>query len=146
MRLHYLTLLGTVALVAACDRRAPPDPRPMVRKAMEGVLVYPLSTEVDIAAGADAAQVTLVTADSIGPVARWFRRTLTSNGWVLTSDITKQDGSIAISASLGKRPLWLTLRPNVGAPGTTYTVIGAVVPGDSGATADTARPKPPATP
>jgi hypothetical protein len=112
----------------------------MVQKAMEGVLVYPLSTEVSISAGADAAEVTMVTADSVGPVARWFRRVLTTNGWTLTSDVAKSDGSIAISASQGKRPLWITLRPNVGAPGTTYTVIGAVVAQDSTA-ADSGRAK-----
>lgn len=111
----------------------------MVQKAMEGVLVYPLSAEVGIAAGADAAQVTLATADSIGKVARWFRRALLANGWTLVSDATSPDGSISMSATQGKRPLWITLHPNVGAPGTTYTVIGAVV--DSAAAVDSS-PKP----
>lgn len=125
-----------LVLAAACDRQQQADPRPMVQKAMQGVLVYPLSTEVGIAAGAEAAQVTLATVDSIGPVARWFRRALLANGWTLVSDVTNADGSVAMSATLGKRPLWITLHPNVGAPGTTYTVIGAVVDstavGDSG--------------
>lgn len=111
----------------------------MVQKAMQGVLVYPLSSEVGIAAGADAAQVTLSTADSVGKVARWFRQALQVNGWTLVSDVTNPDGSIAMSASLGKRPLWITLHPNVGAPGTTYTVIGAVVPQDSTAAGDSGR-------
>jgi hypothetical protein len=141
MRLFPLALLASLVAVAACDRRQPPDPRPMVQKAMQGVLVYPLSTEVSIAAGEDAAQVTLASADSVGPVARWFRRVLTSNGWTLTSDVTKSDGSIAISAIQGKRPLWITLRPNVGAPGTTYTVIGAVVAQDSAVASDSGRAK-----
>jgi hypothetical protein len=40
----------------------------------------------------------------------------------------------------GTRPLWVTLRPNVGAAGTTYTVIGAVVAeGDSLRVADSAK-------
>lgn len=111
----------------------------MVQKAMEGVLVYPLSTEVGIAAGADAAQVTLTTADSTGKVARWFRQALLANGWTLVSDATNPDGSISMSATQGKRPLWITLHPNVGAPGTTYTVIGAVVAQDSAATSDSER-------
>lgn len=128
-----------LVLAAACERRQEADPRAMVQKAMQGVLVYPLSTEVGIAAGADAAQVTLSTADSIGPVARWFRQALLENGWTLVSDVTNPDGSIAMSATQGKRPLWITLHPNVGAPGTTYTVIGAVVPQDSTATRDSGR-------
>lgn len=111
----------------------------MVQKAMQGVLVYPLSTEVGIAAGADAAQVTLTTVDSIGKVARWFRQALLANGWTLVSDATNPDGSISMSATQGKRPLWITLHSNVGAPGTTYTVIGAVV--DSAAAVDS-PPKP----
>lgn len=111
----------------------------MVQKAMQGVLVYPLSSEVGIAAGADAAQVTLTSADSIGKVARWFRQALLANGWTLVSDATNPDGSISMSATQGKRPLWITLHPNVGAPGTTYTVIGAVV--DSAAAVDSS-PKP----
>lgn len=133
MRLHHLPFFISIALVAACDRRQPPDPRAMVQKAMRGVLVYPLSTEVSIAAGADAAQVTLSSVDSVGAVARWFRQALLANGWTLVSDVTSADGSVAMSATQGKRPLWVTLRPNAGAPGTTYTVIGAVLQ-DSSAT------------
>jgi hypothetical protein len=125
-----------LVLTAACERRQEADPRAMVQKAMQGVLVYPLSTEVGIAAGADAAQVTLATVDSVGKVAGWFRRALLSNGWTLVSDVTNADGSIAMSATQGKRPLWITLHANVGAPGTTYTVIGAVVAQDSAAAAD----------
>jgi hypothetical protein len=34
-------------------------------------------------------------------------------------------------AEHGQRPLWVTVRPNVGGPGSTYTMIGAIVAGDS---------------
>jgi hypothetical protein len=110
----------------------------MVRKALAGVLVYPLSTEVGIEAGADAAQATLASADSVGKVANWFRRSLVANGWSLQSDITNGDGSVAISATQGNRPLWITLRPRPGGQGTTYTVIGGIVSEDSTAGPDTA--------
>ena len=138
MRRHLLPFIF-LALAVACDRQKEPDPRAMVQKAMQGVLVYPLSTEVGIAAGADAAQVTLATVDSVGKVAGWFRRALLANGWTLVSDVTSPDGSIALSATQGKRPLWITLHPNVGAPGTTFTVIGAVVAQDSVAARDSGR-------
>lgn len=111
----------------------------MVQKTMQGVIVYPLSSNVGMAAGADAAELTLSTVDSIGKVARWFRQALAVNGWTLVSDIANPDGSIAMSATKGERPLWITLHPNVGAPGTTYTVIGAVVPRDSAAARDSGR-------
>jgi hypothetical protein len=29
------------------------------------------------------------------------------------------------------RPLWVTIRPTVGAPGTTYPLVGVVLEGDS---------------
>lgn len=138
MTRSFALVLLVVTAAVACERRRPPDPRPMVRKALAGVLVYPLSTEVGVEAGADAAQATLATADSVGKVADWFRRNLVSNGWSLRSDLTNDDGSVSISASQGKRPLWVTLRPRAGGQGTVYTVIGGIVSGDSLSGPDTA--------
>ncbi len=99
----------------------------MVRQALHGVLVYPQSLQIGMAAGEEAAQITLTTVDSIERVASWFRQALMLNRWTLQSDVTGNDGSVSIAALRGKRPLWITLRPNVGGPGTTYTIIGAVV-------------------
>lgn len=137
-------VLAVVGLaLAACERRHEADPRPVVSRALRGVLVYPLSQEVSIAAGEDAGQATLVSGDSVHAVAKWFRQALAANGWKLQSDQTARDGSVSMYAESGsdKRPLWITLRPNAGAPGTTYTVIGAIV-ADSGA----ARSSPGAAP
>ncbi len=142
MRPRLLLLLLVAA--AACNRPQPPDTRAMLRKSLHGVLVYPRSTLVDAASGSDAAQVTLTTLDSVSVVASWFRSELNLNGWALQSDVTNGDGSIAIVAQKGSRPLWITLRSNVGGPGSTYTVIGAVVSGDSMAVADSGTVKPPA--
>ena len=114
----------------------------MIRKSLHGVLVYPRSTLVEAASGSNAAQLTLTTLDSVGIVASWFRSELNLNGWVLETDVTNGDGSIAIQAQKGKRPLWITLRPNVGGPGSTYSVIGAIVSGDSLAVADSGATRP----
>lgn len=103
----------------------------MVQKTMKGVLAYPLSVQVSVSAGEDAAQVTMTSPDSVPKVAAWYRRTLATNGWTLTSDVTTADGSTTLSATQGTRPLWITFRRNEGVAGTTYTVIGAVVAGDS---------------
>lgn len=138
-----LVLLLLIA-VAACNRPQPPDTRAVLRKSLHGVLVYPRSTLIDATSGSDAAQVTLTTLDSVAVVASWFRDELKLNGWALQSDVTNGDGSIAIVAQKGSRPLWITLRPNVGGPGSTYTVIGAVVTGDSMAVAESGAVKPPA--
>jgi hypothetical protein len=129
-------MLVMLTAVAACNRPQPPDTRAMLRKSLQGVLVYPRSTLVDVTSGSDAAQVTLTTLDSVSVVASWFRSELNLNGWALQSDVTNGDGSIAIVAQKGSRPLWITLRPNVGGPGSTYNVIGAVVSGDSLVVAD----------
>jgi hypothetical protein len=136
-----LVLLMLTAVVA-CNRPQPPDTRAMLRKSLHGVLVYPRSTLLDATSGADAAQVTLTTLDSVAVVASWFRGELNLNGWALQSDVTNSDGSIAIVAQKGSRPLWITLRPNVGGPGSTYTVIGAVVEGDSVSVADSGVSRP----
>lgn len=137
-RLVPLVLVVVVVVVGACERRNAPDPRRVVGQALSGVPVYPSSSDVTIAAGEEAGQLTLSSVDSVDKVAAWFRSALALNGWVLKSDIMNSDGSISISAARGQRPLWLTLRPNVGAPGTTYTIIGAIVAGDSATVAESA--------
>jgi hypothetical protein len=131
-----------LAAVVACNRPQPPDTRAMVRKSLHGVLVYPRSTLLDAASGTDAAQLTLASLDSAATVATWFRNALNLNGWALQSDVTNADGSITITAQKGRRPLWVTLRPNVGGPGSTYTIIGADVAGDSASGADSSAGKP----
>jgi hypothetical protein len=145
MRSAPIILLLALAAAPACRRPQPPDTQAMLRKSLHGVLVYPRSTLVDATSGTDAAQVTLTTLDSVAIVASWFRDELHLNGWALQSDVTSGDGSIAITASKGSRPLWVTLRPNVGGPGSTYTVIGAVVSSDSLSVGDSGvAKKPPA--
>lgn len=140
MRPAPIMLLLVLTASLACDRRRAPDPRPMVQRAMRGVIVYPRSAAVNMTAGADAAQVTFSSPDSVATVARWFRTALQLNGWALQSDLTANDGSVSIVAMQDARPLWVTLRPNVGAPGTTYTVIGAVITeGDSLRMADSVK-------
>lgn len=139
-----LLVAAAAATATACNRPKPPDTQAILTKSLHGVLVYPLSTLVDAASGTDAAQVTLTSLDSVGKVASWFRQALTVNGWTLQSDVTNNDGSIAIQAASGNRPLWITLRPNVGGPGSTYTVIGAVVSGDTLSVSDSGAAKRPA--
>src|SRR2546427_13192310 len=66
----FLALLGTAAVVA-CEKRGQADPRPTVSRALRGVLVYPLSTAVSIAAGTDARPATLTPPESLTtPAAR----------------------------------------------------------------------------
>ena len=46
-------------------------------------------------------------------------------------DPDKGSSRVCQYAEKHKRPLWLTLRANVGGAGTTYTLMGAVIEPDS---------------
>ena len=132
MRRSLPLLLIFFALVAAChndreDRRA----RDVVVRALPDALAYPQSTLVNLSAGSDAAELTFTSAAAAADVAQWYRRALTANHWEVKSDRMGRDGAIAMYAEQGQRPLWVTVRPNVGGPGSTYTMIGAIVAGDS---------------
>jgi hypothetical protein len=117
--------------ITACERRHEAESRAMAVRVLQGVLVYPGSRVVSIASGADAAQVELSSTASPDAVATWYRQVLRLNGWALKSDGKLADGGITIYAEQGKRPLWITVHPAVGEPGTTYNLIGAQVVGDT---------------
>lgn len=120
-----------LALLAACERPGSPEQtRALAGKALSGTLAYPRSTMVSVSAGEEAAQLVMASPDSVKVVAGWFLRALPLNGWEVKRTIDDHTGTVTIYAEQQKRPLWLTLRPNVGAPGTTYTMIG-VIPTDS---------------
>ena len=121
-----------LALLAACERPGdnPEQTRKLAGKALSGTLAYPRSTLVSVSAGEEAAQLVLSSPDSMKEVAGWFLRALPLNGWDVKRTISDGKGGVTIYAEQGKRPLWLTLHPSVGGPGTTYTMIG-VIPGDS---------------
>lgn len=130
--MHRLFVVLGCLTFAACDRPKEPDARQLASRALQGALSYPGSTIVNIAAGTDAAEVTLTTRDSVTRVALWFRQALTMNGWELRNEGKGAGGALSIYAEKPDgRPLWVTLRPNVGAPGTTYTLIGAIIEPDS---------------
>jgi len=129
-RSFILCALAALSL-AACERRHEAESRAMAVRVLQGVLVYPRSQVVSVASGADAAQVELSTSASPAAVATWYRQTLRLNGWALKGDGTLPDGGVTIYAEKDKRPLWITLHPGVGEPGTRYNLIGAQVVGDT---------------
>lgn len=129
--LRVACFLLVVSALLACDRPGSPEQtRRLAGQALQGTLAYPRSTMVSVSAGEEAAQLVLTSPDSVEVVARWFVRALGMNRWDVKRTITDKSGTITIYAEQDKRPLWLTLRPNVGGPGTTYTMIG-VIPKDS---------------
>jgi hypothetical protein len=132
MRRSIPFFLALALLAAGCDRdRGAGQDRAFASRVLKGALAYPGSSVVSISAGSDAAQVDLSTAAAVQDVAAWYRQALPLNGWAIHSDAADQSGSVTIYADKGKRPLWITLRPNVGGSGSTYTLIGAIAAGDS---------------
>jgi hypothetical protein len=85
---------------------------------------------VSMSAGEEAAQLVMTSPDSVTVIAKWFIQALSLNKWDVKRTVSDAGGTVTIYAEQGKRPLWLTLRPNTGGPGTTYTMIG-VIPKDS---------------
>ena len=120
-----------VVALLACERPGSPErTRRVTGQALQGTLAYPRSTMVSVSAGDEAAQLVMSSPDSVEVIARWFVRVLGMNNWEVKRNLTDRSGTVTIYAEQNTRPLWLTLRPNVGGPGTTYTMIG-VIPKDS---------------
>jgi hypothetical protein len=130
-----------VAVLAGCNRPGdnPTQTRKLAGRALSGTLAYPRSTLVSISAGQEAAQLVLSSPDSMKDVADWFLRALPLNGWNVKRTVSDGKGGVTIYAEQGQRPLWLTLHPNVGGPGTTYTMIG-VIPADTAKSSGQATP------
>jgi hypothetical protein len=127
-----LTILALLSLVG-CERPGSHDPQRSQRltgQALRGTLAYPRSSMVSLSAGEEAAQLVMSSPDSVGTVAKWFLTALALNHWDVKRTVSDRTGTVTIYAEQEKRPLWLTLRPNAGGPGTTYTMIG-VIPTDS---------------
>ncbi len=125
-------LLVLPLLVAGCERRADGgQERTFAARALRGVLAFPQSSLISVAAGEEAAEVVLTTPVAMPDVAQWYRTNLPANGWELKTDQVDRAGAVTMYAEKGKRPLWLTLRANAGGAGTTYTLVGAVVAGDT---------------
>jgi hypothetical protein len=125
-RAFMLVVLGITA--AGCKRPGQVDQsRAVLRQSMRGVLAYPRSSLVSMTAGTDAGQVTLTSPTPVDTIAAWYRLALKLNGWILQNDARSPDGTISLYAQKGSKPLWITLKANVGGPGTTYMLIGAAV-------------------
>jgi hypothetical protein len=120
-------------VAAACERpdeRAAHD-RQFAGRVLLGALAYPPSVVVAVSTGEDAAEVTLSTSAAPAQVLTWYRDALRLNGWVLKNEARSPDGTVTLYAQQGERPLWIRLRGSAGASGTTYSLIGAEVRGDT---------------
>lgn len=122
-----------LALLAACERPGNPEQtRKAAGRALSGALAYPRSSLVSTEAGDEAAQLVMSSPDSVQVVAQWFLQSFALNHWDVKRTVRDRNGTVTIYAERDQRPLWLTLRPNVGGPGTTYTMIGVIPPDSAG--------------
>jgi len=127
-----LALCAAALTTAACERPAAGErEREMVARTLPTALSYPHSTVARVSAGSDAAELTLVAPAPADVVLAWYRQFLQLNGWQTLSDASRGDGTTVLHAVKDGRPLWVTVHANVGGPGTTYTLVGAIVEADS---------------
>ncbi len=123
-----VALCATALTTVACERPAAGErEREMVARALPTALAYPQSTVARVSAGGDAAELTLVAPAPADAVLAWYRQFLQLNGWRTLSEATRGDGTTVLHAVKDGRPLWITVHATVGGPGTTYTLVGAVV-------------------
>lgn len=130
-RLALLVLLALAVTACSREERDAAAERRFASQALTGVLAYPRSNIAGVATGTEAAEVTLTTSATPAQVAAWYREVLRLNSWELRSDAPQSDGAVVMHATKDGRPLWVTIRPTAGAPGTTYTLVGVVLEGDS---------------
>lgn len=123
-------LLLVLTTIAGCDR---PDEtlraRELASRVLRNVLAYPQSSVVRVSAGDDAAELVLSSPASVKEIAAWYRQMLPLNRWELRNEQERLD-TVTMYAEREGKPVWIRLYPSAGAPGTTYSLIGAVL-GDS---------------
>ena len=133
MTRRVLALVLAALAGGACERPSERDPgdRAMAGRIMRGALVYPTSQVLTYATGEQVAEVVLTTLASLDEVVRWYRVALPLNAWEVKTQSRERDGTVTLYAVQRSRPLWVRLRANTGGPGTTYSVIGVEVQGDT---------------
>jgi hypothetical protein len=129
----FLALALAALAVGACERPSERNAsdRERAGRIMLGALAYPRSLLLTYATGEQAAEVVLTTAASLDEVVGWYRTAFQLNAWDLKTESRERDGTVTLYAEQRSRPLWVRLRANTGGPGTTYSVIGAEVQGDT---------------
>ena len=124
-RTHALLVLFAVA-VAACERRGPnpAESRARAALALRNVLAYPQSSVVSVSSGNEAAEMMLSSPAPVDAIVQWYREVLPLNKWTIKTNSRDRAGAVTIYAERDTRPLWITLRPNLGDGGTTYRLVG----------------------
>src|SRR5204862_329274 len=57
-------------------------------------------------------------------IVQWYGEVLPLNKWTIKTTSRDRAGTVSIYAERDARPLWITLRPNLGDGGTTYRLVG----------------------
>lgn len=137
----FLAALAVPLLLVGCERpnSGPPPSYVAAAKAFADLVHPPGSQLLSTAAGTEAAEANYTNPAPPDSIAAWYRRELVKRGFELERESVRGDGSIVIYARKQREhPLWVTVRPAVGGPGTSFTLVG-VVPADTVASHDTTR-------
>lgn len=122
--------MAILALVA-CKDKAPQTPR--FSQVFPNLPLPPRASVVSRSGGADALQLTLMSAAKAGDVEMYYRSVLSKNGWRLVNDMRDRDGSVALFAERDGTPLWVRIKSTDDSAATMVELAGAVL-------ADTAKP------
>jgi hypothetical protein len=88
----------------------------------------PQASVVSQSGGADALQLTLMSAAKAKDVEAYYRALLGKNGWRLVNDMRDRDGSVALLAERNGQPLWVRIKSTDDSVATMVELAGAVLP------------------
>ncbi len=101
---------------------------PNISQVFPHLPVPPNAGVVSRSGGADALQLTLMSAVKAKEVEKYYRAVLSKNGWRLVNDMRNQDGSVALYAERSGPPLWVRIKSTDDSAATLVELTGAVLP------------------
>ena len=134
MRSRHLVLV--LLILAACGT----DAQKKTASVGEALPGLPLPPEARVVSRSGTPQALQLTFQSLWPAdsITWYYRQILSNGvWTLQSDVVDATGAAVLYATRDGPPIWVRVKPTVGAPGSTLTITGAAVPAKPTAKAPT---------
>jgi len=122
---YYCRTLIALALVA-CSPDAPKQIA-TVGEALPGLPLPPEARVVARGGSPDALQITFQSGWSADSLINLYRAVLSNAPWELQNDVLDSEGARVLYATRQGPPIWVRIKGNVGAPGSTIQIMGAAV-------------------
>ncbi|HXE57710.1 MAG TPA: hypothetical protein VNK43_06910 [Gemmatimonadales bacterium] len=123
-RKHLGLLLGLSFLIPAGCRDEPQAKLASLAETMPGLPLPPAAEVLYRAGSEDALQITFRSRLTAEQIADYYRGVFSRGTWRLVSDARTADGATALYAEREGPPLWVTIRANVGGPGSRIDLAG----------------------